>query len=82
MRPIPLPSHIHYELPLQLLEQHTVFVIDPQSHQREQLHELIITLRKALAQQKQLEESCSREGLPIEYRWSMSHLDPQLKFCS
>jgi hypothetical protein len=72
MDPIPLPSHIHYELLLQLLERKTVFAIGQRSPQHEQVHELIITLRKALTQQKQLEESCERSELPIDYRWSLN----------
>lgn len=42
------------------------------SPQQEQVHQLIITLRKALAQQKHLEESCLRANLPIDYRWSLN----------
>ncbi|NJO66642.1 MAG: DUF5340 domain-containing protein [Leptolyngbyaceae cyanobacterium RM1_405_57] len=72
MEPIPLPSHIHYELLLQLLERQTVFAVGQRNPQQEQVHELIITLRKALSQQKQLEESCRRAELPIEYRWSLN----------
>lgn len=72
MEPIPLPSHIHYELLLQLLERQTMVALDKQPIQREQVHELIITLRKALSQQKQLEEGCKRVNLPIEYRWSLN----------
>ncbi|MBD1866728.1 DUF5340 domain-containing protein [Oculatella sp. FACHB-28] len=73
MEPIPLPSHIHYELLLQLLERQTVFAVGQRNPQQEQVHELIITLRKALSQQKQLEESCRRTDLPIEYRWSLNN---------
>lgn len=73
MDPIPLPSHIHYELLLQLLERQTALAIGRKSPQQEQVHELIVTLRKALTQQKQLEESCQRANLPIDYRWSLNH---------
>jgi len=73
MEPIPLPSHIHYELLLQLLERQTVFAVGQRTPQQDQVHELIITLRKALSQQKQLEESCRRTELPIEYRWSLNN---------
>ncbi|OLP16097.1 hypothetical protein BST81_22995 [Leptolyngbya sp. 'hensonii'] len=76
MEPIPLPSHIHYELLLQLLEQQTLFALKHKSLQQEQVTELIMTLRKALAQQKHLEESCQRANLPIEYRWSINNLAP------
>ncbi len=76
MEPIPLPSHIHYELLLQLLERQSLFAIGHKSPQQEQVQQLIITLRKALSQQKHLEESCSRVGMAIEYRWSLNSLNP------
>lgn len=76
MDPIPLPSHIHYELLLQLLERQTVRAVGRKTPQQEQVHELIITLRKALTQQKQLEESCQRANLSIDYRWSLNHPVP------
>jgi hypothetical protein len=72
MEPIPLPSHIHYELLLQLLERQTSRAVDYHPAQKEQVQELIITLRKALAQQQRLEESCQRSNLPIDYRWSLN----------
>ncbi len=75
MEPIPLPSHIHYELLLQLLERQTMSKVGHRVHQREQVQQLIITLRKALAQQKQLEEECDRLKLPIEYRWSLNRAE-------
>jgi hypothetical protein len=77
MEPIPLPSPIHYEVALRLLEQQTTFSLSHQPHQRELAHELIITLRKALSQQKRLEESCSQAGLAIDYRWSIDHQSHQ-----
>jgi len=46
------------------------------SPQQEQVHELIITLRKALSQQKQLEESCQRANLAVDYRWSLNQPVP------
>lgn len=72
MDPIPLPSHIHYEVLLQLLERQTMFAVGSQSPMREQVHELIITLRKALSQQKHLEAECQRANLPVDYRWSVN----------
>lgn len=72
MEPIPLPSYIHYELLLQLLERKTMFAVSPQSPQHQQVHQLIITLRKALAIQKQLEQSCERSNLAVEYHWSLN----------
>lgn len=74
MEPIPLPSYIHYELLLQLLERQTSFVANRQPAVREQVQQLIATLRKALAQQKQLEATCERAKLPIEYRWSLNNV--------
>lgn len=72
-RPLPLPSHIHYELLLQLLERQTAQQVQQlQSPQREQLQDLIVTLRKAFSQQKQLEESCVRSQIPVEYHWSLN----------
>ncbi len=75
MEPIPLPSHIHYELLLQLLERQTMFAVGQRKQQREQVQQLIITLRKALSQQKQIEEACDRLKVPIEYRWSLNQGD-------
>lgn len=74
MEPIPLPSHIHYELLLQLLERQTMFAANSKPPVQEQVHQLIITLRKALSQQKHLEENCQRYKIPVEYRWSLNDL--------
>ncbi len=76
MEPIPLPSHIHYELLLQLLERQTMFSVGNKSAVQEQVHQLIITLRKAIAQQKQIEETCERNHLTIDYRWALNGLEP------
>lgn len=78
MEPIPLPSHIHYELLLQLLEQQTLFAVGQSLEQRRQVQDLIGTLRKALMQQKRLEEACERQQIPIEYRWSLND-DPDFR---
>ena len=80
MEPIPLPSHIHYELLLQLLERQTMVAVGQRTPSQAQVHQLIITLRKALALQKQLEEDCQRKQLPIEYRWSLNSLTSQKEF--
>ncbi|MBW4647523.1 MAG: DUF5340 domain-containing protein [Kastovskya adunca ATA6-11-RM4] len=77
MKPIPIPSYIHYEMLLQLLERQTAFAANQQPAIREQVHQLISTLRKALAQQKQLEQSCQRASLPVEYRWSLNSINVQ-----
>ncbi|MGD1714369.1 DUF5340 family protein [Dapis sp. BLCC M172] len=55
MEPIPLPSRIHYELLLQLLEKKTILAVDYQTREYQKVQELIVTVRKALALQKQLE---------------------------
>ncbi len=77
MEPIPLPSHIHYELLLQLLERQSLLAAGhlatgqrPSIH--DQVQQLIITLRKAMAQQKQIEETCERQRVAIDYRWSLN----------
>lgn len=72
MEPIPLPSHVHYELLLQLLERQTLFAVSQEPRQREQVQQLIITLRKALSQQKHLESELERIHRPIDYRWSLN----------
>ncbi|MGB3615541.1 MAG: DUF5340 domain-containing protein [Elainellaceae cyanobacterium] len=72
MKTIPLPSHVHYEALLQLLEQRTLQALDHSSPQREQVLEIIITLRKAMSLQKRLEEACDREKLAVEHRWSLN----------
>ena len=69
---VPLPSHIHYELLLQLLERQTAEGIRQEPAHKEQLQSLIGTLRKAFSQQKQLEESCRRSRIPVEYHWSLN----------
>lgn len=71
MKPIPLPSHVHYELLLQLLERQTLSAVNQHPDRREQVYQLIITLRKAFAQQKQLEAHCQQTQVEIEYRWSL-----------
>lgn len=73
MQPIPLPSPIHYELLLQLLERQTLSALNQNPVLREQVHQLIITIRKAAAQQKYLEESCQLTQVPFESRWSINH---------
>lgn len=69
---IPLPSHVHYELLLQLLERQTLPALGPTSPQYQQVQAVIISLRKALVQQKQLEENFARTGLRTEHRWSLN----------
>jgi len=75
-----LPAPIHYELLMQLLERHTHSVLDRHPSQRQQLHDLLATLRKAALQQEYLEAECRRAGLTIEYRWSIHQTEPPTRF--
>lgn len=81
MPPLPLPSHVHYELLLQLLEQQTAFAANQQPQVRGQVQQLIYSLRKALSQQKQIETTCEQLHIPVEYRWSIAieHQDTVLE---
>ena len=67
MQPMPLPAQIHYELLLQLLERKTLTFAYQQPAIKEQVQQLIITLRKASAQQKQLETICEQISIPVEH---------------
>lgn len=75
MSAIPVPSHIHYELLLQLLERESIIAVEKPQHQ-EQVQQLIITLRKAAVIQQQLEEDLARDGLEVEYHWSLNQTEP------
>ncbi|MBD2103757.1 DUF5340 domain-containing protein [Leptolyngbya sp. FACHB-261] len=73
MQSIPIPSHVHYELLLRLLERQTLpAAARDDASLREQVQQLIITLRKAAAQQKQIEANCQQRGLELDYRWSLN----------
>lgn len=74
MEPIPIPARVHYELLLQMLERKTIIAVERNSIQYEQVNQLIVTLRKALAIQKQLEDSCKQANLPVEPRWSLNEM--------
>jgi hypothetical protein len=67
MEPIPLPSPIHYELILQLLERQTMTSLGQNQDLRNQVNQLIITMRKAASQQKRLEESFQSSSLSIDH---------------
>ncbi|AFY78839.1 MAG: DUF5340 domain-containing protein [Hydrococcus sp. C42_A2020_068] len=77
MEPLPLPSHIHYELLLQLLERQTLFAANQNPVLRDQVQQLIATLRKAFAQQKQLEATCQQTYVSFEHRWSLNSGRPE-----
>jgi len=40
------------------------------------VHDVIIALRKAMSQQKQLEEHLGRAKIPVDYRWSLNNHSP------
>ncbi|MBW4634513.1 MAG: DUF5340 domain-containing protein [Iphinoe sp. HA4291-MV1] len=77
MEQIPLPSPIHYELILQLLERQTMLAVSDNPNLRHQVNQLIITLRKAAVQQKHLEEICQSSFVEIDHRWSLNHLSTE-----
>lgn len=72
MEPIPLPSPIHYETILQLLERQTVSAARQNPALKQQIDQLILTLRKAAAQQKQIEATCQQTQQEYEFRWSLN----------
>ena len=76
MNSIPLPSHVHYETILQLLEQKSQRASYQDRMTQEQVQTLILTLRKAFSQQKQLERTCDQLRIPYEYHWSLTAQDP------
>lgn len=73
---LPLPSHVHYELLLQLLERQTLSALELGTEQYFQVQQMIIHLRKALSVQKQLEKSSHEVGLYVEHRWSLNAAPP------
>ena len=48
--------------------------MNDQNEVRQQVQQLIITLRKALVQQKQLEQACERHKLVYEHHWSLNSI--------
>lgn len=72
MEQIALPSLVHYELLLQLLERETLPSVDHNPALREQVQRMIISLRKAMAQQRQLELICEQSDIAYEHRWSLN----------
>ncbi|MGJ5673782.1 MAG: DUF5340 domain-containing protein [Nostochopsis sp.] len=75
MEQIPLPSPVHYELILQLLERQTMLAVNNNPELRNQVNQLIITLRKAAVQQKHLEEICQCSSMSVDHRWSLNHIN-------
>lgn len=88
MSSLPVPSHIHYELLLQLLERQTLPALHNELKQphlatkmnisREHLQAAIINLRKAFALQKQVEDQCEYHGIHVSYRWSLSESEQEM----
>ena len=78
MKLIPLPSPIHYELILQLLEKQTMTSLGQNQDLRNQVNQLIITMRKAASQQKRLEEIFQSSSMMIDHRWSINHFADQV----
>ena len=88
MSSLPVPSHIHYELLLQLLERQTLPALHNEMKQphmatkmnvsREHLQTAIINLRKAFALQKQVEDLCAYHGIQVSYRWSLSESEQEM----
>jgi Family of unknown function (DUF5340) len=71
---IQLPSLIHYELVLQILEKQTLPNSDDQDPQvRQQVQQLIVTMRKAISQQRLLEEDCLRRKIEVEHHWGLNN---------
>jgi hypothetical protein len=69
---IKLPSLVHYELILQVLERQTMIAADHDPIVRDRVQQLIITLRKALSQHKLLEDTCRNQQIDIEHVWALN----------
>lgn len=69
---IKLPSLVHYELILQVLERQTIVAADRDPIVRERVQQLIVTLRKALSQHKLLEDVCAHQQLEVEHVWGLN----------
>jgi hypothetical protein len=69
-----LPSLIHYELVLQILEKQTLPGSDGQDPViRQQVQQLIVTMRKAISQQRILSEECDRRHIEVEQTWGLNN---------
>jgi Family of unknown function (DUF5340) len=72
MNRIELPSLVHYELILQVLERQSMRAADRDPIVRERLQQLIVTLRKALSQHKLLEDICNHQQVEVEHVWGLN----------
>jgi predicted ATPase len=77
MDKIRLPSLVHYELILQVLERQSMPDADRDPVLREQIQQLIVALRKALSQHKIVERACDRQGCEVEHVWGLNSPDPK-----
>lgn len=77
MESISLPSHVHYELLLQLLERKTMPMMSPGTEEYRQVQELIALLRKAYSVQKHLEANAERQHRSVDYLWSLNQPHPE-----
>jgi hypothetical protein len=72
---IPVPSLIHYELILQILEKESILAADYHDPNiRYQIQQLMVTMRKAIVQQKQIEETCKRLKVEVEPMWALNNI--------
>ncbi|MGQ9866609.1 MAG: DUF5340 family protein [Pseudanabaenaceae cyanobacterium] len=88
MNPIPVPSPIHYELLLQLLERQTLPALEAAQQDAQHgkaaaellpdVQQALVLVRKAASIQRQLEADCAYRGLPVTYRWSLNETEPTL----
>lgn len=69
---IKLPSLVHYELILQVLERQATVAADRDPIVRERVQQLIVTLRKALSQHKLLEDVCRHQNMEVEHVWALN----------
>ncbi|NJM64981.1 MAG: DUF5340 domain-containing protein [Acaryochloris sp. RU_4_1] len=69
---VPLPSHVHYKILLQILERQTLPALNPTSGEYAQAQQVVVSLRKALAHQKNLEDQCHRLERRVEHRWFLN----------
>jgi predicted ATPase len=72
MDKIKLPSLVHYELILQVLERQTMIDADRNPLVRDRVQQLIVTLRKALSQHKLLEDTCEHQQMEVEHIWALN----------
>jgi predicted ATPase len=71
---IKLPSLVHYELILQVLERQTMMSADRDPIVRDRVQQLIVTLRKALSQHKLLESTCEHQQIEVEHVWALNSI--------